>query len=487
MNAFSPDNPIKPGASLPTSPKRSSSPEDIFLTSKKFPGVAVEPESAVAQSSTERPAGKRHAGRVAVTITVLVLVIGGIAWVVQYLPGKQQVVAPLPDSELVRFPEIKAVWDPKDEEYAFEVERDSRGSYDYYFENVHAGNVQIGLEMTSCDCSDVKVALLNSSDLRSRWQELEARRRKGDRDAVFSDMDLTWTPLDKFKGITLPEQGKGLLRVGWHARKGEGSQLRLKVGVWSYPEEQPTQRRWVYVDMLTRVVPKLVFNTGKVSLGTLSGGKASAEVVAWSATRPKLDLKVASDDPLSTWALTPLDKQSMQVLEATLRKNGLNTRVRSAVALRLTIAEEKGGKVLEQGPFQRRPSVTLEGETVQDGLPVFHGRVQGDIRIGGLDDSGKIQLKSFSISEGIRQRLYLWTDRKVKLDVDARYPAFLDARLEESLKESTEKERKWVLEVIVPRGSPPGPFGDDSAILLRTDATPPRRIRIPIQGTAVPG
>ncbi|MBM4071175.1 MAG: hypothetical protein FJ271_19900 [Planctomycetes bacterium] len=455
------------------------------MTSKKFPGAGFETESAAPASPS---AGKSNSGRIAVTVAVLMLVIGGIAWVVQFLPGKQRVVPPPPpDQELLRFPEVKAVWDPKDEEYAFEVERDDRGSYDYYFENAYPGSVQLGLESTSCDCSDVKVGLLASTELLSRWQKLETRRRNGERDAVFSDNDLTWLPLDKIKGVTVPAQGTGLLRVGWHARKPEGNQLRLKVGVWSYPDDHATQRRWLYVDMLTRVVPRLGFNTGKVSLGTLSGGKATAEAIAWSATRSKLNLQVTNDDPLCAWTVTPLSKQSTPVLEASLRKGGLNTRVRSAAALRLTVAEEKGGKVLDQGPFQRRPTITLDGETVQDGLPLFQGRVQGDIRIGGLDESGKIQLKSFPVSDGVRQKLFLWADRKIALEVDARHPAFLEAKLAESSEESSAKEKKWILEVVVPRGSPPGPFADDSAILLRTDAVPPRRVRIPIQGTAVPG
>lgn len=487
MSAFSADN---PGSNLPASPTRTSSPEDIFLTSKKFPGAGLGKEAAASES---RPAGKSNAGRIAVTIAALVLVIGGIAWVVQYLPGKQLAQKSNDDSgrkirtELLRFPEVKAVWDPKDEEYAFEVERDSRGSYDFYFENNHAGEVRLGLESTSCDCSDVKAALLATSELKSRWNDLESRRRQGDRGAVFSDKDLAWTVLDKINGMTVPENGKGLVRVGWYARKAEGTRLRLNVKVWANPHGLAAERVWTNLETSTIVVPRVLFDRGKISLGTLSHGTVTGRAVAFSATRGQMDLRAVNDDPLYSWKIVPLDNKSLKGLEAAMRKNGLNTRIRTASAVQLTIAEEKSGKILDQGPFQRRPVLTLDGESLQDGLPVFQGRVQGEIKIGGLDDSGKIQLNSFRAKEGVRQRLFLWTDRKVTLAIDKRDPPYLIVTVLEDSKEATEKERKWALEVVVPPGGPPGPLTEDSAILLRTDTAPPRRIRIPIQGTAVPG
>lgn len=499
MSAFSADNPGPNLPMSPMSPKRPSSPEDIFLTSKKFPGLEPDRGSTGPEAA---PPGKSKSGRVAVTVAVLMLVIGGIAWVVQYLPSYKK----LPEQnkgtvkkerrDLLRFADakdgeiknIKAVWDPRDEDYAFEVEHGSRGSYDFYFENSYAGSVQIGLESTSCDCSDVKVALLSSSELKTKFDQLESRRRAGERDSIFSEQDLPWVVLDKIKGFTVPENGKGLVRIGWHARKAEGARLRLNVGVWTYPDEHAAQRSWINFETLTVVVPKLFFDTGKVSMGTLAGGTAKGRAIAWSATRTKLDLQVANDDALCAWKVTPLDKQTLKQVEAGLRKSGLNTRVRSASAVELTIAEEKDGNVLEQGPFQRRPTLTLDGESRQEGLPVYHGRVQGDVKIGGLDDSGKIQLNSFPAKDGTpTQRLFLWAEPKVVLAVDRRSPPFLDVKLIESVKEATEKERKWVLEVKVPRGSPPGPFAEESAIMLRTNTVPPRRIRIPIVGTAVPG
>ena len=44
--------------------------------------------------------------------------------------------------------------------------------------------------------------------------------------------------------------------------------------------------------------------------------------------------------------------------------------------------------------------------------------------------------------------------------------------------------RRWKLTVVAPPNALAGPLPSDSAIYLKTQATPPRRVRIPVTGNA---
>lgn len=458
---------------------------DIFVTTKKFPGTGL-PAAAPAPPLRE----KKKSSRIVIAVVLFILVIGGIAWVVQQLPNyRKPDQLPIPVTEIIRFREGMAVWDGADPSYMLEVENGSEGSYDYFFENVSDGPATVGVESVSCDCSQVMVTVLSPS-LRSQWEGFDAQRRKIDHGAAFSSPELKWTLLDakKPQGLAVPQGSAGLVRVGWKTRKTEGTRLRLTVRIWSEPEGKVLQRQWHALETGTVVTAPVMFVAHKVTVGTLaSGAVANADVVGWSSTRKKLAIKTSAGDPLWQWELKELSEKSRSALEAKLRSDGINTRVQSAVKLLLTMYENKDGKQLEQGPFQRRPPLWLDDQALDNNLPWFVGRVKGEVEIGALEDQGKILLRTFKAQQGIRHRLPLRADAKLGLEVQSSIPSFLEVKLHENPKESTAGKRSWVLEVAVPPGSPPGTFTDESAILLRTKTTPPRVIRIPVLGTSVPG
>lgn len=419
-------------------------------------------------------------------IVLFFLVIGGIAWVVQFLPNYRTNKPRGDDREVLRFAEVKA-------NDVQEIEQGpdgyAQGHYDYAFDNVWAGDAQMGLRYSSCDCSQVKFALL-STEQWQRWEKQDERRKQGDKEAFFSSSDLPWTPLtvNEFKGIDVPEQARGLVRVSWKTPKGAGQRLRLRVEIWAQPKQKVSERHIVSLETPTVVVLPLIFAASKISLNTLAGGGSVADdVVCWSTTRKQLDLQVVNDDPLCLWKLKPLNDSDCRRLEEKLSKEG-GTRILSAYRLSLIVFEEKGGKQRDQGPFFLKPTLTLGGQALDNGLPLFIGKVQGEVDISGVDEHGKIQLGSFRIKEGAKQHLVIRTEPDVDLGLESHRPSFLTVKLRIDSKESTARQRKWVLEVAVPPDQDrTGPLGEESAIFLRLKGTSSRKIRIPIIGTAVPG
>ena len=67
------------------------------------------------------------------------------------------------------------------------------------------------------------------------------------------------------------------------------------------------------------------------------------------------------------------------------------------------------------------------------------------------------------------------------MEID-KVPEFLKVELSPPTKGAVSKT--WDLKVTVPPDAVSGPMGPESAIYLKTKDQPPRRIRIPVSGTA---
>ncbi|HMF16760.1 MAG TPA: hypothetical protein VKE98_06100, partial [Gemmataceae bacterium] len=148
--------------------------------------------------------------------------------------------------------------------------------------------------------------------------------------------------------------------------------------------------------------------------------------------------------------------------------------------------EEKGKQQLEQGVINRFAPLFLDEQPLAL-LPRLVGRVLGEVEVGNEKDKGKINLNSFSASKGTKQRVILRAEPGMVLTVDSQKPSYLKVQIKANKEGSTAQKASWVLEVEVPAGSHLGPFADDSAVILKTQATPPRYIRIPVVGSAVQG
>jgi hypothetical protein len=154
----------------------------------------------------------------------------------------------------------------------------------------------------------------------------------------------------------------------------------------------------------------------------------------------------------------------------------------------VTVYESKDGAQLDQGHFLRTLGFDLPDAAEDLQSLIITGNVQSDdFLIGG--DQGKIDLKSFPAKDGKRKAIFVSTKRDIELDVDnvSVQPANLRVKLTEKGKDKAGAKRNWSLEVEVPPNQLFGTIPEDSAVILRTKATPPRLIRIPLVGHAIQG
>jgi len=464
------------------------------------------------------PVQRKFANQLFVPVVLFVLIVGGLAWLVQYVPSwRKKPAARVSAEKQLVFPETRALWDPGDPEYAMEFERGQPGHYDFPFQSAAAMTVELGLSSTSCDCSKVDVAILSDSEW-ATWQELQKKRCPAERPADAATDSFPWNTMSRSEkaGIGVPANARGLVRVSWTTRKSEGQHLRLAVDLWTQPEGQARERRPVRLETGSVVVGPALFTNPSLGVGSLGpGGSAHREVVVWSATRSRLKFEVLNKNPLIVWKAVPLDADECRLLQQALRGSGkkgdksrqgadddsaqaaadsrfaipeglhYDTRVRSAFRVTVTVYEQRDGKQLDQGPFQEMLSLRLDDQ-ILTGTPAVFGSVRGEVDIPAVGDQGKINLGSFKSKAGTKRSVLLWTDRSTGLSV-VKHPDGVKIKLAENPKDSTPQKKSWELKIEIPAGSQVGPLPDDSAVILRTQSATPRQIRIPLLGTAVQG
>jgi hypothetical protein len=457
---------------------------------------------------------------IALMLALLVLVIGGIAWVVQFLPNWRarekgdeylNAVNKAMPGKLIKFrepgPGIRACWEPRIEDkirmfgeddyvgYHKEFEHRAHGHYDFSFENTSPDTAEIGLLETNCDCSRIEVAVLPQESWYewekslSGWEGAQSRKKYGLLDRPEPAHNISWQVIQvkDESGVVVPGHGKGILRVSWEGRKQVYEKLRLSPVIWMQPRGVPRLRQIERVDVLAVVVAPVQFENQKVSVGPFFGGRANKHFLCWSATRKDLKLQVKNDDPLFDWQLRRLVPGECEKLEMKLRGEKLLTRVADGYLISLTIYEQKGDRLIDQGPFERQPPVYLDGEPLTSHLPVIYGQVRGDVEVGDFESRGRINLQSFSSRLGTKKHVVLWSPKGVGLQIEKWQPATLEIQLKKIPEESTTTKTRWDLEIHVPANAQVGSLPDQSAVILRTLGMPMRLIRIPIEGTAVQG
>jgi hypothetical protein len=451
-----------------------------FLTPIHYPADGSRPPAGAAPPAA-RTGGGRLLTRVILPLVLFVTIVAGTAYVTQNLrSGRTLQPVTRAGPPVLQFEQTEAVWkhpDPEVKNYAAEFEFGSADHYDFPFANPGPVPVELGLSYTSCGCSMVKVGLLGLAEL-----EAFKKDRKDER--------ISWQTLPKgeTKGITVPPHSGGIVRLGWEVRKII-SHNTLLIKLWSQPAGRVRDPETVLQAAVAFVMP-VRFSPQIKDFGNLGPrGKAPAEFWFWSATRDHFDLEVKdkTPDPCFVYHVSkPLSEAECRVLGKDLRERGFLTLVKSAYRVTVDIHAEREGKQLDLGPFVRNlPMVVDHAVADEQAGPQLKGWVRGDIVVGTAEEAGRIDLKSFPVNSPREKLIPLWTDAGVKLVTD-QVPDFLDVELK--AKATANNKTRWELRVRVkPQLVLPGPLPEDSAILLRMDGTPPRRIRIPVQGTAVQG
>jgi len=111
------------------------------------------------------------------------------------------------------------------------------------------------------------------------------------------------------------------------------------------------------------------------------------------------------------------------------------------------------------------------------------GTVRGPIQVGKPPATDRVDLRVFRAEIGVEKMVEITSSVPgLQLSVDHIKPQEIGVELKEVKTKFGSKQ--WNLTIVVRPDTVAGPLPTDSAIYLKTNSTPPRRIRIPITGNA---
>jgi hypothetical protein len=172
-----------------------------------------------------KPAPRSSVLRYVLPLVLLVAVIGGVAWVAQYLPSIVKNRKPPPPPEpmkvLLSFPRYIAQWsaeavvessdDPmKKESYTErEFEPNEEGHYDFPFKNVAGKDVEVTHYLSTCDCTSVRVCAVPLAE----YEKLVAEQKKNPGESLTYSAEPTWLDLQNDRSHTNDPDKKRILTV----------------------------------------------------------------------------------------------------------------------------------------------------------------------------------------------------------------------------------------------------------------------------------
>ncbi len=435
----------------------------------------------------------------AITVVLFMAVIGGITWFVQFMPNWRTSTAPTSTpAETTRHDILefsrkdvlsginRAVWEfdakGKDTGYELENEPGEEGHYFFAFRNLAGADAELGFQQSACDCTSGDVGFLPAD----QWRAIDAELARTPWATPAFASEPAWHKVgrENTTPVKIPADGHGLLRVSWKGRKEPGASLRIQLRFWVKAPGYTEQIESFYVPAKT--VPPLMFIPTNQSVGVLSSGETTvAEFHCWAPRRdqPAVTFGPREPDPLFRAEARPLSADECAALQAKLRENKILTRVRAAFLVRATLYEQQGDRLMDQGPFKRTVPIYLDEQLLEGLLPTITGTVRGDVEVGGSEDAGKIQLKTFPAAEDKTLVAPLYGNPKAVIELVSHSPEILKVTLQRNPKESTPLRGRWDLRVTVPANSWRGPMPDTAGVMLRVAGTS-RLIRIPVLGTA---
>lgn len=464
----------------------------------QYPGAPTDAFRAGPPPETTTPGRPKSATRFVVPLVLLLAIIGGIAWVVQNMPSWRGKTAPPKNvnvEALLRITHLNkegtyyGVWErepgaKQTMPYSREFERGADGRYYFHCENALDEPVELSLTFKSCDCAQLFGAVVSNEEGNTLGRALVEKPGE----EITENPAWSWHDFGKVGGpsMTLPPRSHALLRFSWHNRRGPGESLNLKVHIAA---QTPWKRQEYGLIVLAASAAPVRVQQDRVNVGNIApDGKGKAEFDLWSPTRDQLELALyeTGKDPLFTVDAKPLDQAGRAALQEKLAGDNITTRVRAGWHVTVWIDEKRDGRQMPLGHFFRTIEVKPAG--VADEIPPLRitGYVKGDVDVGGVDDLGKIDLKSFKATLGREKNIYVWANRDTELELEAVNPAAIQVKLSKS-KDPPGAKQKWILNVVVPPNQVFGVLGEDNDVILRTKSNPPRQIRIPLIGHAVQG
>jgi hypothetical protein len=391
------------------------------------------------------------------------------------------------------------------------------GHYDFWFRNPNDSEVEVGLDVKSCKCTKIDVLTL-TPEQEKRWaQELPAAAAAPvflgtggflnvigavaasvrETDKLFG-RDAAWKGLEVEVGsdqlvkqlVPIPARASGAIRLHW-AGKDVRSE-RFTAVLWAQARGDPkTRGRNLRLDVALNLVPPILVDASNLKLprDLQPGEQCSTEFYCWSTTRAGFGLSAREEygDPCFTFACTPLTGAEFQkVSQAFVEEKPPRIGMLCLYRVRVSVHERlPDGHQLDLGPFRRNLILTTDQDDHRTFAVQLEGMVRGEITVGAGEQKDRINFKSFAVSRGVDMAVPVESSEAgLRLAVESKNPDYLQVELNEN---TTIKDGlgHWQLKVTVPPGQAAGPLPHDSAVVLKTQSQPPRRIRIPVLGNAI--
>jgi hypothetical protein len=441
-----------------------------------------------------------NAVKTIVTIGILVVLIAGITFVTQFVSTKNGVpqIDPLPPIENY------LVFYKGNPEQIFAEMTPSTGYLDYFFRNVADDPVEVGLEWQSCKCAGIEVRNLNKKDeehylrttpcgavaqvLAAPQQPLSvyalgAALKYELRDILESSDAWTGKVTNKEKVLTVPAKGAGLARVRYEGKQ-EGAQ-RLKAKIWSKPAGKAFGRGIADLEVPMVYVTPINLQPREGDVKEITNVPKTLGFVCFSATRPNFNITAheENNDPCFVVHCRPITgEEAAKDLGESLQ----NAPILGAYEVAVTVFESRNGRQLDFGQFDRK--IIVESDLMPPMAVAIKGLVASDFKViggGAKQLENAISLEMFDADAGTNKTITFESVRpNVQLAVDSRQPDIL--QVEVGKPEPTPAGgQQWRIKVGVPKGALNGRMPPGSEIVLKTQDTPPRRIRIPVYGHAV--
>jgi hypothetical protein len=390
------------------------------------------------------------------------------------------------------------------------VEGPSPHAYDFWFENRNDVPIDLALLATSCRCADAAVCLFTPEEAKRYRNWLLAAgvsRTAAARAGILLlasalaieqqllpgciGRQLEWHPVDfgVTPAVTVPSLHAGLFRLTTENTWHQEVTRRLALGLGTRVHDG--SGRW-YVQRLelsTALVRPLRVSAPALELGELRAGQEKTVTFScWSSTRGGFSLEAHENthDPCIQLSWTPLNHEQKQKLAA-----ATNSPVLCGYEIRITLHERLSENVrMEWGRFARRLVLRSPDNPNETSL-LLTGTVRGEVVLGEANQHDTLSLGDFPSALTTVKTIRLLSERpELELQWDRSEPAFLKCLQFKSLVRSqlarSDGKTAWDLVIEIPAWSCLGELPDSSAIYLKIAGDPPRRVRIPLTGVALP-
>jgi hypothetical protein len=441
--------------------------------------------------------------QIVVLLAVLIGGVFGVTFLTQYTrkpatEGKGKGDTPV-TSRLLEWPLKTAPWG---EILGFpgyaslEIEKGSKDHYDFLLRNVTEQPVKIVRDPApNCTCTNLRVffgvipdaAAARLATLKSlpvgpklephlagiQWKQLDADANRG------SSAPET-LPASQPSRPTF-----GVIRFDWEAVHEKTTTVNVNIVARQGPAAD-----YMTLQVPLTVCPPVYVSTENLALGDINAGETKEEsLIIWSPTRNsfKATAQLAMPDPcIQISPPRPFTKEELAGLPAALRAaNGDKafTQTKCAYAIKVTAHERLGDNQLELGPLARRLVINQGTDTETPAPAIVTGTVRGPIQVGKPSEYDRVDFRVFRSDQGAEKSVEIRSSVPgLVLSIDRVAPDSIKTQLLAG--PTAFGARTWKLTVVIPPDTQAGPLPADSAIYLKTNSTPPRRIRIPITGNA---